>query len=143
MSLGADRRVNKAGEAMSQRKFAPVTATLLARKGEARPWNHDAAETKGGFFSPHVASPTPSHDNHANDASPPVSLALPQSGDGARRLALKVSQADYERLGLIAAKRDITRQRLLHQVLDDFLAGAAHEYGAQCGCIGGSCRRHD
>jgi hypothetical protein len=29
---------------------------------------------------------------------------------------------------------------LLHRVLDDFLAGAAHEYGAQCGCIGGACR---
>jgi hypothetical protein len=130
---------------MRQGKFAPVTAALLARKGEARPWGYDSAgatpEPDAGFFSPRAAAPL--QEEHANDASPPpVALAFSQTGDGMRRLTLRVSQADCERLGLIAAKRDLTRQRLLHRMLDDFLAGAAREYGAQCGCIGGSCRHH-
>jgi len=132
---------------MRQGKFAPVTAALLARKGEARPWGYDGAgptpEPDAGYFSPRATAPSPAHEEHANDASPPpVALAFSQAGDGMRRLTLRVSQADYERLGLIAAKRDLTRQRLLHRMLDDFLASAAHEYGAQCGCIGGSCRHH-
>ena len=130
---------------MGQGKFAPVTAALLARKGEARPWGYEhagtAPESHAGFYPAHAAAPL--HEEHANDAAPsPVALAFPQTGDGMRRLTLRVSQRDYERLGLIAAKRDVTRQRLLHQMLDDFLAGAAHEYGTQCGCIGGSCQRH-
>ncbi|HXL70616.1 MAG TPA: hypothetical protein VN935_05170 [Rhizomicrobium sp.] len=124
---------------MRQGKFAPVTAALLARKGEARPWGYVGAQTapelNARFYSLHAAAPL--HEEHANDVSPSPVAA---TGDGMRRLTLRVSQADYERLGLIAAKRDLTRQRLLHRMLDDFLAGAAHEYGAQCGCIGGSCR---
>jgi len=130
---------------MRQAKFAPITAALLARKGEARPWGYDgaeiAAEPHEEFFTPRPVAPL--REEHANDASPaPLAFALPQTGDGMRRVTLRMSQIDYERLGLIAAKRDITRQRLLHQMLHDFLASAAHEYGAQCGCIGGTCQRH-
>src|SRR5690348_12636142 len=111
---------------MSQGKFAPVTAALLARKGEARPWNRDGTEitpqASGGFFTSPVASRTPVQEEHANDAMPhPIALTFPQTGDGTRRLTLKVSQSDYERLALIAAKRDVTRQRLLQQMLHDFL----------------------
>ena len=130
---------------MSQAKFAPITAALLARKGEARPWGYEgteiAAEPREEFFSARPAAPL--REDHANDASPaPLPFSFPQAGDGMRRVTLKMTQADYERLGLIAAKRDITRQRLLHQMLHDFLVSAAHEYGAQCGCIGGTCQRH-
>lgn len=132
---------------MRQGKFAPITAALLARKGEARPWGYDGAEAAvephARFFSPHPTNAPPLREGHANDAPPaPVAFAFPHSGDGTRRLTLRVSQTDYERLGLIAAKRDVTRQRVLHQMLDDFLSGAANEY-AQCGCIGGSCQRCD
>ena len=127
---------------MSQGKFAPITGALLARKGEARPWGNEG-EPHAGFFSPRVAASSLPCEEHANDASPAsFAVAFPQTADGMRRLTLRLSQADYERLGLIAAKRDITRQRLLHQMLHDFLGNAAHEYG-QCGCIGGSCQRHD
>lgn len=129
---------------MSQGKFAPITAAILARKGEARPWDRTeiAPDPHARFFSAQNADPAPRREEHANDASP-VTFAFPQTSEGIRRLTLRVSQADYERLGLIAAKRDVTRQRLLHQMLHDFLAGAAHEYSGQCGCIGGSCHRHD
>lgn len=133
---------------MSQGKFAPITAALLARKGEARPWGYAGSEATPepvvGFFSARAtvaATPAPLHEGHANDA-PPVALTPQQAGDGVRRVTLRLSQADYERLGLIAAKRDLTRQRLLQHMLHDFLAAAAQEYGSQCGCIGGSCQRH-
>ena len=134
---------------MKQGKFAPITGALLARKGEARPWAH-ADSTNGhspepvvGFFS----RPSPMFgqavNEQANDPAPSPALAFPQSQDGIRKLTLRVSQVDYECLGLVAAKRDITRQRLLHQMLDQFIASAVDEYGAACGCIGGTCQRHD
>lgn len=132
---------------MRQGKFAPVTAALLARKGEARPWSFGGTEVRPEpnleLFSPHSVPPGISQEEHANDASPPGAFALPRTGDGMRRLTLRLTQTDYERLGLIAAKRDVTRQRLLHQMLQDFLASAAHAYGNRCGCIGGPCPRHD
>lgn len=134
---------------MKQGKFAPITASLLARKGEARPWAHadssdeQAPEPVIGFFSRRSAMFGQAAKEQANDPVPPPALAFPQSPDGIRKLTLRVSQVDYECLGLVAAKRDITRQRLLHQMLDQFLADAVDEYGAQCGCIGGACQRHD
>jgi hypothetical protein len=131
---------------MRQGRFAPITAALLARKGEARPWGYDGteqhAEPQVGFFTPRAVTAKPAIDDHANDVTPPP-VALPQSGDGVRRLTLRLSRMDYERLGLIAAKRDLTRQRLLQQMLQDFLSQAASEYGAQCNCIGGTCQRRD
>src|SRR5215469_15549986 len=134
---------------MKQAKFAPITAALLARKGEARPWAHADSSGKQppepvvGFFSRRPAMYGQTM-KEANDPvpSPPAALAFPQGPDGIRKLTLRVSPTDYERLGLVAAKRDITRQRLLHQMLDQFLANAAEEYGAGCGCIGGTCQRH-
>jgi hypothetical protein len=135
---------------MKQEKFAPITAALLARKGEARPWAHAdsmsgrSPEPVIGFFSRRPPVFGQAVKEQANDPAPsPPALAFPQCQDGIRKLTLRVSQVDYERLGLVAAKRDISRQRLLHQMLDQFLANAADEYGATCGCIGGTCQRHD
>jgi hypothetical protein len=56
---------------------------------------------------------------------------------------MRVTQMDYERLGIIATKRDTTRQLLLHAILDQFLAAATEEYGSSCDCIGGSCHKAD
>lgn len=127
-------------------KFAPVTAALLARKGEARPWNKDhvwtvpAPET-ADLLSRGLAEPCGDPANGKPAFVPPFGIAA--SSPGVRRLTLRLSQSDYERLGLIATKRDTTRQRILHRLMEEFLAAAAGEYGADCGCIGGSCRRQD
>jgi hypothetical protein len=122
---------------MKQGQFAPITAALLARKGEARPWEYGAANTQSREASFGSRSPRPL------EVPPPPKENAGVSGDEIRKLTMRVSHADYERLGIIATKRDTTRQRLLHTMLDQFLAGAADEYGASCGCIGGSCRKAD
>src|SRR6202020_2926054 len=82
--------------AMRQGKFAPVTAALLARKGEARPWGYDGTEgtpaPDAGFYSPRAVAARSPHEEHSNDASPPpVAIAFSQTGDGMRRLTLRVS----------------------------------------------------
>lgn len=125
-------------------KFASITAGLLARKGEARPWAHAQAqsletETVAELrrsFAPAVHGPRDIAPLKTVESSgPPAAL------EGSRKLTLRLSEADYECLGLIAAKRDVTRQTLVREILDRFLAEAAEEHRGRCGCIGSGCRR--
>jgi hypothetical protein len=122
---------------MKQGQFAPITAALLARKGEARPWDYGAANTQSREVS--FGSRLP----RALDVPPGANETAAAAHDEVRKLTMRVSHTDYERLGIIATKRDTTRQRLLHTMLDQFLATAAEEYGSSCGCIGGFCRKTD
>ena len=122
---------------MKQGQFAPITAALLARKGEARPWEYGAANTPSREIS------SGSKPLRALEVPPGPQENAGVAGEEIRKLTMRVSHMDYERLGIIATKRDTTRQRLLHTMLDQFLATAAEEYGSSCGCIGGSCCKAD
>ncbi len=128
---------------MKQSQFAPFPAALLARKGEARPWNdgnaNAEAAAKTDFLSRAFGQPTKNLASNESPVLPPFTIAAAPTG--LRKLILRLSRSDYRRLGLIAATRDTTRQQLLHYLLDEFLAIAAAEYGTNCECIGGSCQR--
>lgn len=138
---------------MKQGKFAPITAALLARKGEARPWEYSGANDTAPRDLRLAPAPEPitfvqtPRQERADSPPPsftPAFASVSQPKDETRKMTMRLSQADYERVGIIATKRDTTRQRLLHQMLDQFLAAAACEFGPECGCIGGApCRRHD
>lgn len=62
-----------------------------------------------------------------------------------RKLAVKVSQADYERLGLAAVKKDMTRSDIVRQAIDSYLERLSREYRNECLCISPSeaCCRGD
>ena len=103
---------------MSGGKFASITAGLLARKGEAQPWPALTAEEPPPLaWRPALAAPPPP-PTEAKDKS----------------CALRMTQHDYERLGILAVKSGVTRQQLLKQALADFLAARAAQYG--CACLG-------
>ena len=104
---------------MSSGKFASITAGLLARKGEARPWPALTAEE----------APAPLPWRPAIAAPPP-----PPTEGKDKSCALRMSAHDYERLGILAVKAGVTRQQLLKQALAEFLAARAAEYG--CACLG-------
>lgn len=104
---------------MSSGKFASITAGLLARKGEARPW---PALT--------MDEPPPPLPWRPAAAAPP-----PPPGDTKdKSCALRMSAHDFERLGILAVKAGVTRQHLLKQALAEFLAARAAQYG--CACLG-------
>jgi hypothetical protein len=107
------------GREMSGGKYAHITADILARKGEARPWPALTADEPPELrpWRPAVAAPPP----------PP-----PEIKD--RSCSIRMSAHDYERLGILAVKADVTRQHLLKQALDEFLAARALQYG--CACLG-------
>ena len=105
---------------MSNAKFASITAGLLARKGEAQPW--------GGQPEPFAAPPSwRGNIRAAVSAVPP-----PPVGD--RSCSVRMSAHDYERLGILAVKANVTRQQLLKDALSQFLAAKARDY--TCACLG-------
>lgn len=103
---------------MSSARFAPITSVLLARKGEARPWNQlPKAEVENVSaipwhpYRPAIAAPSPEKD---------------------RVCSFRMSAHDFERLGILAVKKNSTRQQLLKEALVEFLAAKAEEYGCAC-----------
>lgn len=108
---------------MSSARFASITAGLLARKGEARPFaQHEAAAAL--FWR----SETP-----LADAAPPPPPPVKD-----RSCSVRMSVHDYERLGILAVKSNVTRQQLLKDALAQFLAQKAQDFA--CACLG-ACNR--
>jgi hypothetical protein len=112
---------------MSASKFASITASLLARKGEARPWTGPGAE------------PQIFQDNHwrADPVFPaPLTLVAdrPVCDDTAssKRFSLRMTPNDYVQLGILAARQGSTRQKFLQAVLRRILDGGALEFS----CLG-------
>jgi predicted DNA-binding protein len=114
---------------MSSPRFAPITAGLLARKGEAQPWNQvGKAES--------VASiPWRPYTPDVTDEPPP-----PPPPGKEKACSIRISAHDFERLGILAVKKNSTRQQLLKEALADFLAAKAQDYSCACLCSSqGAC----
>ena len=113
---------------MSRPRFAAITADLLARKGEARPWG-DGGNAGAGWenVAPRMPRPMP-----LSEAPPaPPSAHLP--GDW-RKCSVRITHHDYERLGLLAVKRGTTRHHLLQEAVDAMLSGLPYQ-SSGCACI--------
>jgi len=129
---------------MSSAKYASITAGLLARKGEAQPWNHTgtsagvpAAVPESESISLPWRTYTPEM-GASQMGAPELAAAPPPARE--KSCALRMSAHDYERLGILAVKSDSSRQQLLKDALAQFLAAKARDYG--CACLGnpvGAC----
>jgi hypothetical protein len=165
---------------MSAGKFASITASLLARKGEAQPstlearpihtfaWSgalqrsapvtetpsrvppKDERATERGAFVRLYPEPEVAHDLRFE---PEVTVEKPAARpvrehprepvrtDKPRRMFVLLSPSEYERLGIVAIKRDTSRHQLLREALDTFMDWAVEEYRTDCACVaGGSCK---
>jgi len=105
---------------MSSAKFASITSSLLARKGEAQPWRQEPmAEPPVFRAEPMVALAS----------APPPS---PPSKD--KSCSVRMSAHDYERLGILAVKSNSSRQQLLKDALAAFLEARGRQLA--CACLG-------
>ncbi len=104
-------------------KFASITAGLLARKGEAQPWNTMAS---GMMQEPEKASLPWRGEPARGEPVPPPSKE--------KSCSVRMSAHDYERLGIIAVKTGVTRQQLLKDALAQFLDSKARTLS--CACLG-------
>lgn len=110
---------------MSSAKFASITSSLLARKGEARPWSQSLEPA----LEPDMPQKIPTAWRTEAVLPPPPP---PPAKD--RSCSLRMSAHDYERLGILAVKGGVKRQDLLKAALAQFLDSKAREYG--CACLG-------
>lgn len=134
---------------MSQGKYAPITSSLLARKGEAAPspivssarpmtWLSEVPHKKPAevsetrfVFTPEDLAP----------ASPSGAGSRPES-EKSRRIVLNLTAQEYETLGLVAVKKGSTRHHLAQAAMDAYFEWLVAEYGEACSCIAGGamCR---
>ena len=112
---------------MSTQRFAPLTSNLFARKGDAAP----SAPKPSLYWTRQPPAPPKS------DAAPPP----PPPADRPHRMMIALSPSDYERLGIAAVKKGVTRHQVLRTALDAHLVRLKREYGG-CGCMamGGPCQ---
>lgn len=123
---------------MSSARFASITSGLLARKGEAMPWN---AALEGAAPPPQWRSAPPPV------MSPPPAPMLvtapvppPPSGGKEKSCALRMTAQDYERLGILSVKIGVSRQQLLQRALAQFLDRESQSRA--CGCLKtGGCEK--
>jgi hypothetical protein len=108
---------------MSASRFASITSDLLARKGEARPWNEPAKTPLAWRTEPAQKSPPPV------EAAPPPPHAW-------KKCTVRLSPEDYERLGILAVKQGTSRHHLLQDAVEQFFTGVARQYGSSCPCLG-------
>ena len=117
---------------MSQTKFAPITSSLLARKGDAFP---SAMAVKPSLFWARDEAPPPI-DRPVPAIVPP---GPPQTAKP-HRMLVALTASEFEKLGIAAVKKGVTRHQIVRTALDLHLERLKREYGG-CGCmaVGGSC----
>lgn len=132
---------------MSYRKYAPITAALLARKGEAAPAPF-ATDTHGlraalqpfaEPIEPEPVEPEPAHTRPARPTHAAEGAVEKPEGECVkpRRLYVQMSPAAYHRLAIAAVKADTTPHGLLRRALDAHLAELERDHG-DCPCLAGA-----
>jgi hypothetical protein len=71
------------------------------------------------------------------EARPSIKAREPAVIEKPRRLFVNLTPEDYERLGIVAVKRDSTRHQLLRDALDAFIEKSSIEIDCACVATGG------
>ena len=112
---------------MSASKFASITSSLLARKGEAKPWAEPDKKSLAWQDAEPVFSTRPV--TRLVQPAAPTGKGVPQ-----KKCAIRMSAQEYEQLGILAVKKDCTRQQLLREALGQLLSTLARDY-PHCPCL--------
>ena len=119
---------------MSQPKFAPITAALLARKGSAIP------STLTSF------SPPPPKAAAVSSIDPPLATAMrPEAPHAehdahlAKKLFVALTRPEHERLAIAAVKTGLTRHQIVRDALDLYYEQLSRDMGNICACVAGTC----
>jgi hypothetical protein len=111
-------------------RFAPVTASLLARKGSAMP----SAMVPPPILPPFVpaASELPKSAQEADQDHP---AALDPSR--VKKLFIPLSHGEHERLAIAAVKTGLSRHQLVRDALEMYFEQLSADMGDDCACITG------
>lgn len=104
-------------------RFAAITGDIMVRKGDASPWGETRNKPVLAWQPPVVVE--------TQDSKQPQQ----------RKISVRMSQNDYERLGILAVKEGKSRQRLLQEAVERLFTGMSAEFGSSCRCLGGQTSR--
>ena len=130
---------------MSYAKFAPITASLLARKGEAGPSFGTKRPAAWTSEAPAMCEPVrdiPASFATGTEFAPvrvtsgiaPVSNPSPVV-EKPRRVVVSLSPCEFERLGIAAVKKGMSRHDLVRDTVNAFLVQLATELSHSCVCL--------
>ncbi len=118
---------------MSQPRFAPITAGLLARKGTAAP------SSMTGFTPVAMPPPPP---KPIEPPAPSFSESQPEPDAHHKKLFVSLSHPEHERLAIAAVKTGLTRHQIVRDALDLYFEQLLADMGHECHCVAGSaCAR--
>ena len=109
---------------MSDARFASITSALLTRKGEAAP---SLVGGSARTVPAYIPAPAPRPVKRPPAISPP--------SDHKRRVVVTLTVEEYQRLGIVAAKMNTTRQELVRNAVFERMDRFAREQGSDCSCI--------
>lgn len=110
---------------MSSAKFAAITASLLARKGDAAP-----------SVVARAPPPRPTlvrRDDQRSSFEP----QQPDNAEKLRRVMVAVTPAELERLNIAAIKKGTNRHAIVRSALDDYFRKLSAEFPRPCPCLEG------
>jgi hypothetical protein len=107
-------------------KFAAITASLLARKGDAAP----------SVITPVTASPRPTLVPRG-DEPVPSQPPQPEKVDKLRRIMVCVTQEELERLCIAAIKKGTNRHDIVRGALNEYFRKVSAELPYPCACMEG------
>ncbi|MDE2073079.1 MAG: hypothetical protein KGJ81_06535 [Alphaproteobacteria bacterium] len=110
-----------------------MTASLLARKGDAAP----------SLVAPAITLPRPALVTcEVQPAAPePPPFPKTEQSDRLRRIVVSITQDELEKLGIAAIKKGISRHDIVRGALEEYFRKLAAELPQPCACMdGGACR---
>jgi hypothetical protein len=130
---------------MSEPRFAPITTALLARKGHAlpstvhrqMPWEPEV-RLHGDENEPTYLLMSAVPEEASAGLHEAVKTRAHRDSERPHKVRVSLSDVEYERFGLAAVKRGVTRHQVLRDALNAYVERLMHEYGSSCACIGGA-----
>ena len=119
---------------MSQIRFTPITSNLLARKGDAAPsavaGKPSLVRANGGALL------LASGERSGRVVEPPA----PPDAAKPHRMMVTLSASAFEKLGIAAVKKGVTRHQMVRTALDLYLDQLKREFGScTCMTLDGTC----
>jgi hypothetical protein len=117
---------------VSQIRFKPITSNLLVRKGDAAP---SAVAGKPSLVRANgSAVPRMTGEQTKRQAETPI----PPDGAKPHRMMVTLSGNEFEKLGIAAVKKGMTRHQLLRVAFELHLERLKQEFGG-CSCMTIDC----
>jgi hypothetical protein len=116
-------------------KFASITAELLARKGGAVP-SAIVAKPLLDWIAPVQTLPSA----RLQEPATVPHLSAPHRDDAhyLRKIQIGLSDHDHERLRIVSARKETSRQQIVRDALTAYFEKQAHAYNDECRCLSGA-----